>query len=88
MKKKELITAVAKRTGLSKPVSRSVVEAVLNTIAKGIKRGPVHIAGFGTFRIRRRSARKGRNPRTGETIDIPESVFPVFIPGKQLKDSV
>ena len=88
MKKRDLIATVAEKTGLTKKNARIVVEAMLRVILKCIRRGPVHFAGFGTFRTSHRCARKGKNPRTGEWIDIPATTFPVFIPGKQLKEGV
>ncbi|MFB3788392.1 MAG: HU family DNA-binding protein [bacterium] len=85
MKKEDLIRAVAKKAGIPHNVARTAVEAILGAIMKGVKRGPVLIDGFGKFRVQRRRARMGRNPRTGETIQIAPTAFPVFIAGDRLQ---
>lgn len=85
MKKEDLIRAVAKKTGIPHNVARTAVEAILGAIMKGVKRGPVLIDGFGKFRVQRRRARVGRNPRTGERIQIAPTAFPVFIAGDRLQ---
>jgi len=85
MKKEDLIRAVAKRAGIPHNVARTAVEAILGAIMKGVKRGPVLIDGFGKFRVQRRRARAGRNPRTGETIHIAPTAFPVFTAGDRLQ---
>lgn len=89
MTKKELIAAMAAGAGLSKAAAEralnSFVEAVTKTLKKG---GTVGITGFGTFRVSQRSARKGRNPRTGAVINIKASKNPTFKSGKALKDAV
>lgn len=86
IRKADLIAAVAKKTGLSQGKASEAIEAMFAAIMCGVKRGPVNIPDFGAFRTQNRRARKGRNPRTGETIDIPSSTFPVFVPGKLLKE--
>ena len=88
MNKPELIDRVSNETGLPPTKARQAVEAIMETIVHGVRRGPVVIPDFGTFSIRKRCARKGCNPRTGEPIDIPPSTFPVFIPGKALVERV
>lgn len=86
LRKSDLIDSVARKTGLSLDKAREALNAMLAEIIKGVKRGPVNIPDFGAFRTQHRSARKGRNPRTGEPIDISSSTFPVFIPGCRLKE--
>lgn len=89
MNKTELINAVTEATELSKKDATKAVEAVFDTITGALKDGDkVQLIGFGNFEVRTRSARKGRNPQTGEEIEIPESKVPAFKPGKALKDAV
>lgn len=89
MNKTDLINAVAESADLSKKDAENAVKAVLqnieDTLAKGEK---VQLIGFGNFEVRERSARKGRNPQTGEEMEIPATKQPAFKPGKALKDSV
>ncbi|EDL65838.1 HU family DNA-binding protein [Bacillus sp. SG-1] len=89
MNKTDLINAVAESAELSKKDAENAVKAVLqnieDTLAKGEK---VQLIGFGNFEVRERSARKGRNPQTGEEMEIPATKQPAFKPGKALKDSV
>jgi len=93
MNKTELIDKVAKKTGLTLRDSKTVVEAIFSTIPKEgiianeLKSGKkVQITGFGTFQLRKRRKREGRNPQTGETIQIPATKFPAFSAGRALKD--
>ncbi|WP_232696311.1 HU family DNA-binding protein [Brevibacillus daliensis] len=89
MNKTELIAKVADTTELTKKDATKAVEAVLESIADALKDGDkVQLIGFGNFEVRERAARKGRNPQTGEEIDIASSKVPAFKPGKQLKDSI
>ena len=90
MTKPGLVEAVMKEAGLeTKSQSQKVVDAVFDTIMKTMGRGEeVAITGFGTFRVVRRAARQGRNPKTGETIQIKASVKPKFRAGKALKEAV
>jgi DNA-binding protein HU-beta len=89
MNKSELIAKVAEETGLSKKDATKSVDAVLDAIAGALKNGEkVQLVGFGNFEVRERSARKGRNPQTGEEIEIPASKVPAFKPGKALKDGI
>jgi len=89
MNKKEFINAVADRAELSKGDAESAVEAFLGTITSTLKKGDqVQLVGFGSFLSRRREARDGRNPRTGETIRIKASNVPSFKAGKALKDAL
>ncbi|CAJ1002857.1 MULTISPECIES: HU family DNA-binding protein [Bacillales] len=89
MNKTELIAKVAETTELTKKDATKAVDAVLDAIAEALKNGEkVQLIGFGNFEVRERAARKGRNPQTGEEIEIASSKVPAFKPGKQLKDSI
>ncbi len=89
MNKQELISAVADATGLSKNDAGKAVESVFDTITRTLKRGDeVRLVGFGTFSASKRKASTGRNPRTGEPMQIKASVQPKFKAGKVLKDAV
>ncbi|HEY7673450.1 MAG TPA: HU family DNA-binding protein [Gammaproteobacteria bacterium] len=89
MNKAELIDAVAASANLSKADAGRAIDAVVDAIAKSLKRGQqVAVVGFGTFSVKHRNARQGRNPRTGETIQIAASNVPGFKAGKALKDAV
>ena len=85
----ELINAVAEASELSKKDATKAVDSVFDTILDALKNGDkIQLIGFGNFEVRERSARKGRNPQTGEDIEIPASKVPAFKPGKALKDAV
>jgi DNA-binding protein HU-beta len=87
--KTELINAVAEKTELSKKDATGAVDAVFDIITDALqKQEKVQLIGFGNFEVRERAARKGRNPQTGEEIEIPASNVPAFKPGKALKDAV
>jgi len=87
--KKDLIELVAKKGNLTNKASRDAVSAFLNGIRDSLKRGEkVVITGFGTFSIRKRAERPGRNPKTGEKITIQARKAPGFTPGKTLKKAV
>lgn len=89
MNKAELVDAVAGAANLSKADAGRAVDAVVSSIASSLKRGEqVSVVGFGTFSVKHRAARAGRNPRTGETIQIKASNVPGFKAGKALKDAV
>ena len=89
MTKAELINAVAAKTELSKKDSAAAVDAVFAAVKESLANGEkVQLAGFGTFEVRTRNARTGRNPRTKETIQIPATKLPVFKASKALKDTV
>ena len=89
MNKNDLIDAVAERTGLAKSDAARAVEAVLGSITEALQRGDtVALSGFGSFVAKERAARTGRNPRTGEAIQIAASKVPGFKAGKGLKDAV
>jgi nucleoid DNA-binding protein len=84
--KKDLIELVAKKANLTNKASREAVDATLNGIRDSLKRGEkVVITGFGTFSVRKREERPGRNPKTGERITIAARKAPGFTPGKTLK---
>jgi DNA-binding protein HU-beta len=89
MNKAELVDAVAGAANLSKADAGRAVDAIVNSVAKALKKGEqVSVVGFGTFSVKHRAARSGRNPRTGETIQIKASNVPGFKAGKALKDAV
>ena len=89
MNKNDLVAAVADNTGLSKADSSKAVDSVFDSIMKVLKSGgEVRLVGFGTFSVAARAASEGRNPRTGEKIQIPASNQPKFKAGKGLKDAV
>jgi DNA-binding protein HU-beta len=89
MNKAELISAVSDASEVSKADAGRAVDAVIDVITKALKKGDtVTLVGFGTFSVRKRAARQGRNPQTGETIKIKASKNPAFKAGKALKDAV
>lgn len=89
MNKSELIDSIAEKADLSKAAAGKALDAVVGTVTESLKKGEdVSIIGFGTFGISSRSARTGRNPKTGETINIPAGKAPKFKAGKALKDAV
>ena len=89
MNKAELIAAVAAAAEISKKDAEIAVSATLDTITNALKEGDkVQLVGFGSFEVKKRAARIGRNPKTNATIEIPASVVPVFKAGKALKDAV
>ena len=89
MNKTELIAAVAEKTDLSKKDADAAVSAVLGAITDALKAGDkIQLVGFGTFEVRNRASKQGRNPRTGETMTVPASKVPAFKAGKALKDAV
>ena len=89
MNKTELIAAVAESAGLSKKDTERVVNAALDTITNALRKGEkVQISGFGTFEVKDREARVGRNPHTKEAIEIPATKVPGFKASKTLKDTV
>ncbi|MDH3342411.1 MAG: HU family DNA-binding protein [Gammaproteobacteria bacterium] len=89
MNKSELIDAVAETAGLSKADSTRAFDAVIEVVTNAMKGGDqVSIVGFGSFLVRERSARTGRNPQTGAEIQIKAAKVPAFKPGKALKEAV
>ena len=89
MNKSELVTALSEKIGTSKKATESSLNALIETITDELKNGgKVQLVGFGSFEVRKRAARKGRNPQTGEEMKIAASTVPVFKAGKSLKDEV
>ena len=89
MNKTELIAAVAEKTGMTKKDAERVVSVTFDTIARELQKGEkVQISGFGSFEVKERSSRMGRNPVTKESMEIPATRVPTFKPSKNLKDMV
>lgn len=89
MNKADLINAVAEKAGIKKKESELAVNALVETVEEALAKGEkVSLVGFGTFEVRERKARTGRNPQTGATIKIPATKVPAFRPGKALKENV
>ncbi|ANF97461.1 MULTISPECIES: HU family DNA-binding protein [Paenibacillus] len=89
MNKTDLIAQVVEKTELQKKDATKAVDAVFEAISSALQSGDkVQLVGFGNFEVRERSARMGRNPQTGEQMEIPASKIPAFKPGKALKDGI
>jgi DNA-binding protein HU-beta len=89
MNKAELVEAISKVTTLTKADTERTIDAFVDIVSKNVKKKDgVKLVGFGTFAVSARKARVGRNPQTGEEIQIPARKVPVFRPGKELKDAV
>ena len=89
MNKGELVAAMAEKSGLSKKNCEAALDVVVGSITDALTRGDkVHIIGFGTFEVKERAARTGRNLKTREPVNIPASKHPTFKPGKALKATV
>jgi DNA-binding protein HU-beta len=89
MNKAELINAVAAAADVSKKDAEAVIVATVDAITQALSEGErVQLVGFGSFEVKKRAARTGRNPKTKEAIEIPASKVPVFKPGKALKDTI
>ena len=89
MNKSELVDALSKKTGATKKVSAETLNAFIEVVTESLKKGDkVQLIGFGSFEVRKRAARKGRNPQTGAEIKIAASKSPVFKAGKAFKDTV
>ena len=89
MNKSDLVDAIADKANLSKADAGRALDATIQAVTRALKKGDtVSLVGFGTFTVRKRAARTGRNPRTGETIRIKASKNPAFKAGKALKDAV
>jgi DNA-binding protein HU-beta len=89
MNKAEFVSAVADAAEITKADAAKAIEALIGVVEKALKKGDsVSIVGFGTFSVRKRAARTGRNPRTGATIKIKASKVPAFKAGKALKDAI
>ena len=88
MNKTELVAAIAEKTDLTKKDAELALTAVVESITEALVKGDkVQLIGFGSFEVKNRAARVGRNPKTKEAIEIPASKVPVFKPGKALKDT-
>ena len=89
MNKAELIDAVSAKSGLTKAATDRAIKALIDTVSETLAKGDqIALVGFGTFLVRERQARSGRNPRTGETISIESAKIPAFKAGKALKDAI
>lgn len=89
MTKADLVAQVSKKVGLTSKAAKDAVNAVFGSVTEAMKRGEkVVVTGFGTFMVRKRAARKGRNPQTGAVIQIPSTKTPGFTAGKSLKRMV
>ncbi|MBL0028679.1 MAG: HU family DNA-binding protein [Rhodanobacteraceae bacterium] len=89
MNKADIVSAIADHAELSKADAGRALDAMIEVVKKSLKKGDsVSLVGFGTFAVRKRAARTGRNPRTGATIKIKASKIPAFKAGKALKDAI
>jgi DNA-binding protein HU-beta len=89
LNKTDLIDRIAEKADISKASAGRALDALVDAIKTSLKEGdPVTLVGFGTFVVSRRASRSGRNPRTGETIEIESAKVPKFRPGKGLKDAI
>lgn len=89
MNRNQLVSNIAEKSGLTKKDVETVVTGVIDEITNALQNGDkVQFVGFGTFETRERASRSGRNPQTGETIQIPATVVPAFRPGNKLKETV
>jgi integration host factor subunit beta len=89
MTKAELVEEVSEKTGLPKKQAEIVVNTVFESIVETLKTGEkIELRGFGSFRLRQREPRKGRNPKTGDKVDVPPKKVPYFKPGKELKELI
>lgn len=89
MNKAELVEEVVRQTGLANRACKQTVDAVISTITDSLaKREKITLVGFGSFKVITRKSRRGRNPQTGEKIQIPTKEVPRFVPGKNLKEAV
>jgi integration host factor subunit beta len=89
MTKAELVEEVSRVSDLTKKHSEVIVDTVFKSIVDALHRGEkIELRGFGSFRLRQREPRKGRNPKTGDKVDVPPKKVPYFKPGKELKDLI
>jgi len=89
MTKADLTDEVARTADLARKDSQVIVETVLESMVSALKRGEgIELRGFGSFRFRQRGPRRGRNPKTGEAVDVPAKRTPYFRPGKELKELI
>lgn len=89
MTKADLVEEVSRVSDLTKKHSEAIVDTVFQSIVEALHRGEkIELRGFGSFRLRQRESRKGRNPKTGDRVDVPPKKVPYFKPGKDLKDLI
>lgn len=89
MNKNELISVIAEKSGFSKKDAATALESVVAAISESLEKGEkIQLVGFGTFEVKERAARTGKNPRTGEVVEIAAAKVPSFKAGKALKDAV
>ena len=89
MTKADLVEEVSRVSALTKKDAELIVETVFQSVVRALQGGDkVELRGFGSFRLRRREPRKGRNPKTGDRVDVPSKHVPYFKPGKELKDLI
>ena len=89
LNKSELISAIAREANITKDLAHRILDATVSTITKTLKKGDsLNLVGFGSFHVRQRSSREGRNPKTGEKMTIQASKSPIFKAGKFLKNAV
>ena len=89
MTKAELVEEVANQSDLTKKDAEVIVQTVLDSITDSLQKGEkIELRGFGSFRLRKREPRKGRNPKTGDKVDVPPKKVPYFKPGKELKELI
>lgn len=89
MTKAELIEELARAASLTRKHSEVIVDAVFGSIVEALQRGDkIELRGFGSFRLRRRDSRSGRNPKTGAGVVVPAKAFPHFKPGKELRELI
>lgn len=89
MNKAELVDRVSDKTGLARRVARDAVESFVKSIKMSLQSGvDVHIVGFGSFKVLHRGPRRGRNPRTGQVINVPAKKAVKFVPGKDFKERI
>ena len=89
MTKQDLVEAIANKTGVSKTAAEECLNVIIDQITKALSKGEeINLTGFGKFSVGKRKAREGRNPKTGEKIQIPASKTPKFKAGKALKEAV
>jgi integration host factor subunit beta len=89
MTKADLVERVAKEADMTKKDAEQLVEIIFDSIVASLNKGEkIELRGFGSFRVRQRNARKGRNPKTGDSVDIPAKRVAYFKPGKELKEVI
>jgi integration host factor subunit beta len=89
MTKADLVEEVSRVSDLTKKHSEQIVDTLFKSIIDALQRGEkIELRGFGSFRLRKREPRKGRNPKTGDRVDVPPKKVPYFKPGKELKDLI